>query len=343
MSGRLKFVGNLSTTAMGIMPHRDVDRALEMALRMDVPFWPQLPKMSFYEDMYVQALEIFPGAVFDEGRGRVHIDTDRFLAELPGYLDREDVEEAYRLSERFSSVFPRFLAKNLDSHRAIRGQIISPVSLTLKVTDEKGKPIAYNDDMRALAFSFIQKKLNVQYRELRAKNERAFVWIDDPGLEFIFSALCGYDNVRAKTELLSFFDAVEGPRGLHLCGQPDWDFLLSLNIEILSFNAYASGDIFVTYDRLVDFLVRGGVVVWGIVPTGLEDFGKETVKALADRLEAMWAVLRDKGFPAELIVRQSMLAPATCNLVNSDETATVEKAFEVLHELSRYLKGRYQK
>ena len=45
------------TTAMGIMPHSDVDKALELALGLDVPFWPQLPNVSFYEDMYAQASE----------------------------------------------------------------------------------------------------------------------------------------------------------------------------------------------------------------------------------------------------------------------------------------------
>ena len=51
--------GNLLATAMAIMPHTDVDRALNTALSLDVPFWPQLPNYSYYEDMYVQASEQF--------------------------------------------------------------------------------------------------------------------------------------------------------------------------------------------------------------------------------------------------------------------------------------------
>ena len=35
-----KIPGNLLTTAMAVMPHTDVTRALEMALSLDVPFWP---------------------------------------------------------------------------------------------------------------------------------------------------------------------------------------------------------------------------------------------------------------------------------------------------------------
>ena len=34
---------------MAVMPHRDVDRALELSLSLDVPYWPQLPQFSYYE------------------------------------------------------------------------------------------------------------------------------------------------------------------------------------------------------------------------------------------------------------------------------------------------------
>ena len=46
---------------MAILPHDQPEPALELALSLDIPFWPQLPHLSFYEDMYVQAGEHFPG------------------------------------------------------------------------------------------------------------------------------------------------------------------------------------------------------------------------------------------------------------------------------------------
>jgi hypothetical protein len=42
--------GNLMTTAMAVMPHTDVDRAIDAALTLDIPFWPQLPHLSYYRD-----------------------------------------------------------------------------------------------------------------------------------------------------------------------------------------------------------------------------------------------------------------------------------------------------
>lgn len=341
MAGRLKFKGELATTAMGIMPHTDADEALKLALSMDIPFWPQLPRVSFYEDMYVQAMERFPGVVIDEGHNRIHVDTQRFYEEVPEYLEKEGDEHAFKLSERFAFIYRRFLSMDLAPYRSVRGQVISPVSLTLKIVDETDKPIVYNDEIRGLAFSFIQKKVNAQYRELRDQNERAFVWIDDPGLEFVFNAMCGYDNVKAKREMDEFFDGVEGPRGLHLCGRPDWDFLLSSNIEVLSFNAFAFGDIFVTYDKVKTFLERGNIISWGIVPTYYEEFRSEDVETIATRLTGMWRILEKKGVERELIFENGLLAPATCNLLNPDKTATVENAFQLLRELSLYLRERF--
>jgi len=338
---RLGFQGKLSTTAMGILPHDNADDALRLALSLDIPCWPQLPKLSFYEDMYVQAMEHFPGVVIHEDRLRIYVDTNCFLDEIPRYLEYENDQTVFILSDKFSQVYRRFLSLDLASYMAIRGQIISPISLTLKIVDENGKPIVYNDEVRAFAYAFIQKKLNAQYAQLRAKNANAFVWIDDPGLEFVFNAMCGYDNVRAKGELTDFFDGVDGPRGLHLCGRPDWDFLLSLNIEILSFNAYAFGDIFVTYDKVKDFVEKGNIISWGIVPTYCEEFSREDVMSIAGRLESMWTVLKRKGLDRELIVQNSLLAPATCNLLNPDKTVTVDKSFELLSSVSSYLKEKF--
>jgi hypothetical protein len=341
MHGRLQFSGDLSTTAMGIMPHENVHDALDLALQMDIPFWPQLPKLSFYEDMYVQAMEMFPGVVIDEEHAKMFIDSERFLHDLPQYLEREDDPGLYRFSSRFSSVYEVFLSLDLSSYKSVRGQVISPVSLSLKITDENGRPIVYNDEIRALIFSFIQKKVNVQYRELSSKNQKAFVWVDDPGLEFVFNAMCGYDHAKAKDELMDLFSGIEGPRGLHLCGRPDWDFLLSLDIEILSFNAYAFGDIFATYDKVKTFLEEGKIISWGIVPTYYEEFSRENVKTLAGRLGNMWQRLAKNGLDIEVIVRNSMLAPATCNLMNADRTTTVERSFLLLNELSDYVKEQY--
>ena len=67
---------------MAVMPHTDVERALEMALSLDVPFWPQLPNTSYYEDMYVQAAEHFPGILLDMENRTLRFSLEKFIDEL---------------------------------------------------------------------------------------------------------------------------------------------------------------------------------------------------------------------------------------------------------------------
>jgi len=338
VKNRLGFAGDFATTAMGIMPHDSVEEALDAALALDIPFWPQLPRVSFREDMYVQAMENFPGIVIDEENRRIHVDSERFMDEVPAYLENETSPDLFRLSPEFSLVYRRFLSLDLSSFKAIRGQMISPVSVGLKITDENGRPIGYNDDIRSVLFPFIQKKVNVQYEELVKKNGNAFVWLDDPGLQFVFSAMSGYDATKAKTELTEFFNGVEGPRGLHLCGNPDWDFLFSLPLEVVSFNAYAFGDVVATYDSVKRFVEEGNIISWGMVPTLTEEFIGEGVESIVARLRGMCRTLEGKGVPMGTVLRNSIVAPATCNLMNVDKSRTVDRAFRMLRDVSRSLR-----
>jgi len=326
---------------MGIMPHQDAQRALTVALSLDIPFWPQLPKVSYFEDMYVQALENFPGVRIDPVHQKIDFDLSRFYEELPSYFEKADDPSAFRLTEGFSLVYHRFLQRDLSQYSSIRGQMISPISLGLKIVDQNQKSIIYHDEVREILFDFVQKKVNQQYRDLREKNPNAFVWVDDPGLALIFSALSGYNEFQAKTDLDQFLEGLEGPKGIHLCAKPDWDFLLKSKIDILSFDSFNCGVVIINYPSLKDFVDRGGVISWGIVPTYTELLEQETTDSLVGKLEAFWEDLSRKGVDQKKLLRQSLLAPATCNLLNPDKEKTVEKAFEVLKELSKKIRMRY--
>lgn len=336
------FQADCLTTAMGILPHTDIERGLEAALSLDIPFWPQLPRVSYHEDMYVQALEHFPGVRIDPVAKKILFDLGRFYEELPSYFEKAEGPELFRLTEAFSIVYHRFLERDLSGYRAIRGQMISPISLGLKVVDQDQKPIIYHDEVREVLFDFIQRKVNLQVQELRRKNLQAFVWLDDPGLGLIFNALSGYNEVQARDDLDRLLEGLEKPRGIHLCAKPDWDFLFRSKIEILSFDSFSCGAMIVQYPSLKDFLDRGGIISWGIVPTYTDLLEAESADSLLNRLESFWDDLGGKGIEREKIVRQSLLAPATCNLLNPDGEETVEKAFGVLKELSEKVRERYR-
>lgn len=335
--------GDLLTTAMAVMPHRDIDRALNAALGLDVPFWPQLPHVSYYEDMYVQASEHFPGIVLDVEKRTLKFSHGRFMDEFEETLSRMEEPGFLDLSERYSSVYHRFLALPLSDRPAIRGQIEGPVSFGFNVTDEDGRPILFDDTVRPFLFEFMARKANVQLARLKEVHPRAFLFVDEPGLQFLFSAMSGYGDIAARADMEAFFSRIDRPRGVHLCGNPDWDFLLGLDIDVLSMDLYTNAEVFTAYAPSIRrFLDRGGTLVWGIVPTHFENFDKEDLASLERRLADVWTALGRHGIDLDWLISRSLLSPATCCLVNPDGEKTVEGAFQCLRQLSRRLRDRYR-
>jgi hypothetical protein len=338
----MPFAGNLLTTGMGILPHRELEPAVALAMGVDIPFWPQLPKMGYFEDMYVQASENFPGVIVDAENRRIDFSTERFFSGMEDALLNWENDDFFRMSPRYSAAYHRFLSGDLLRYPAIRGQLEGPVSFGLNVLDEAKKPVILSGEVRSFLFDFMARKANCQLSELKEKNPRAFLFIDEPGLQYIFSGLSGYTDDMARRDLEGFFAQVAHPRGIHLCGNPDWDFLLNLDIDILSFNAYNCGELFVKYrDGIKRFLEKGGMFGWGLVPANAEEYLKESADGLIHRIETLWRELAKASFDLDRLLSQSILLPATCALMNPDGDKTVEAAYGCLQKLARRLRTTY--
>jgi hypothetical protein len=287
----------------------------------------------------------------------------KFEKEIGDYSERMAEPETFFLSRRYSAVYHWFLTKDFQGYPAIRGQVTGPVSFGFRVADEGSKPIIYSDGVRGLLFDFIQRKVNLQYQQLKERNPNALVWLDEPGLGWVFSGLSGYNDVQAKQDYQSFLAGLYGPRALHLCASVNLPYLLELGIDLLSFDAYQMELMPKGYAGAVaDFIRGGGIISWGIVPTDSESLDKETPGTLARLLLGYWEVVSlNTGLPVKQIAEQALVAPARCCLKNvgrvgaSDdavgeakaspdltvEEQLVEKAFTYLRALSEILRNKF--
>ena len=174
--------GNLLTTAMAVMPHRDVNRALETALSLDIPFWPQLPLYSYYEDMYVQASEHFPGILLDMENRTLRFSTEKFISEMEETLSHFDDPAYFDISDTYSAVYGRFLDMDLSDRPAIRGQLEGPISFGFNVADQDDRPILFDDTVRPFLMEVMARRIK-------------------------------YDVPNSFTSLSDFLEAVEQPSG----------------------------------------------------------------------------------------------------------------------------------
>ncbi|MDO8635393.1 MAG: hypothetical protein Q7R34_03990, partial [Dehalococcoidia bacterium] len=79
------------------------------------------PNLSYYEDMYVQASEYFPGVRVDEEAQKITLDVAQFRTEVSAsYIERLEQPDTFTLSRRYSTVYAQFLELALTSYTAIR-------------------------------------------------------------------------------------------------------------------------------------------------------------------------------------------------------------------------------
>lgn len=355
---------NCKTTAMGVLPHTDVNKALELVLSLDIPFWPQLPLLRFYEDMFAQVSVGFPGIVIDPEKRMVRFDTSRFHDELAEYAQRSENSEMFKLHCQHSVSFYRFLETKLDKYPAIRGQVAGPVNFGFRVLDEENKPIIYNEEVRALLFDCVQRKVNVQYCELVKKNDNAFIWLDEPGLGWVFTSFSGYNDMQAQSDYRNFFSNIKGPKALHLCLNVNLPYLLGLGLDILSINAYQLEVMPKGYTfAIVEFLKAGGIISWGMVPTCAVSLEYETPETLLSRLMNYWDVIvAHTDISLKQIAQKALLAPARCCIKSADivradgsvgkndtqerhifslEEGIVEQSFVYVRRMSEILKDKF--
>ena len=262
-------------TALGSLPFVDPTEACQLMTQSFpvLPAWPQLPKRTYLENMYVQFSEGLPGAVVTNGR--IYVNThliDTGLETLYTAYLAEDID-AGAISPTYAAGLARFLEmkEGLVGCSAVKGQITGPISLGLQVTDQDRRPILHDDVLADALVKHLQLKAKWQERELHKLCKQTIIFLDEPYLSSIGSAYVALREEHVMTCLAEVLEGISGLKGLHCCGNTDWGLLLNLPIDIVSFDAYNYAIPLSLYsDSLKPFLHRGGIIAWGIVPNTAE-------------------------------------------------------------------------
>lgn len=349
--GKSKYIGNmsnlapLSVTGIGSVPYQDPQEAVALILEYapEMPFWPQLVRRGFREEMVAQGAGGLPGLKVDlEARQvMVHPEVSRELAlaefyelvwggELDSFaLAVEEAQGFHTLMEQISTI--------TNGPVALKGQVVGPVTFAGMVKDQDGKPILYDRELTQAVSQGLARKAAWQAEQFRHTGRTAVVFFDEPILTGFGSAFLPISRQEVATILTETIAAAResGPLavGVHCCGNTDWALLLETPLDILSFDSYGFFDQFLLYDKaLTAFWQRGGMVAWGLVPTGNE-LARETADSLWQRFQSQVERLAGLGFEAREVLQGSLLTPA-CGLgyLSPDEAT---RALKFLDELGR--------
>jgi len=336
---------NCLPTIIGSMPQTDPRKACALVTRYlkDIPAWPQLPRRSFLENMYVQYSEGFPGVVI--GNDRIYVDTSKDyqkpLEELyAAYLENDDSK--FPVGPDYAAGLYAFLEQENLSPLAVKGHVTGPLSWGLTVADDNKRAVLYHEVLGDAVPRLLKLKAAWQEKELKKISRNTIIFVDEPYMASYGSSVAAgpFSSPEKVAEMIDeVFQGIGGIKGLHCCGNTDWSVLLKTSLDILNFDTYNYAESLTLYpDEIKKFLARGGCIAWGIVPNDAPSADKETIAGLRDRLEEAIAPFTRHGLPFRDILAHSLLTPS-CTLIPLGEEGA-EKALELLVGLSAEMRKK---
>lgn len=331
---------------LGSLPHSGPAQALALSRRYagSLLTWPQLPQRSFREQGLVQAAVGFPGLVIDPGRGHVYV--DRAIAERG--LDRLGLaylthDISYAALSDDDALGLAELHRQRDSLRnvlAVKGQLLGPISLAAQLTDERQRPLIYDQMYFDALVQHLHLRAAWQTAQLAEISPTTIMCLDEPLLDSISLSFLPIDMPGACELIDEVLSGLGGYRALYVGGAIDWHDVLQSAVDMIIADIYHhAAALIAAGPALVAFLERGGLLGLGLVPADEEVLASVTPALLIDRVEALLSELDTYGIAREQLLRQIVITPD--NMLGRLSVDLAERALQLLAESSRLLRERY--
>lgn len=324
-----------STTGIGSLPHLSAEDACRLVLEsFDIPFWPQLPKVSFLEGMIPQYSEGMPFVNIDTKRENIFVSRDE-SDELERFYETCMDGCRIAVSEDHAQGLHTFLKmiKN-KQFKSLKGHITGPLTYTLGLKDRQGRLVYFDEELRQISLMLLQAKARWQINQLRPYAEKVIIFIDEPILSAIggssYLGVSMEETQRLLTETASAITEAGGIPGIHCCGNADWPMIIESGVRIINFDAYGYFENLAMYHtNIKEFLMKGNFLAWGIIPT-TEAINAETPDSIIAKFSKKLQALSEH-IPKELLMSQIILTP-TCGTGSLNIQETI-KVFQLLMRL----------
>ena len=329
-------------TGVGSLPHKEIEAALDLIFEYlpIIPFWPQLPKRDIREGMVAQFSENLPclkvardGLFFDGSEQEKALETfySRIIA---GDIDYFKISQDFALG--LHKFYQRLENSSSSNIEFIKCQVTGPFTFAASVKDELGNALLHNPVFMQVILKGLIMKALWQIEFFKGFNKKIIMFVDEPYLGCFGSAYTPInreDVVKGLRELTEGIKSENVLVGVHCCGNTDWSIFTEIDtIDIINFDAFGFLDRLVLYaDNLKEFLRRGGILCWGVVPT--QDFtDKATADLLVRGIKDGITSLTKKGLDRDLLLENLLVSPS-CGLGTLDIEKSA-KIFKLLSEIS---------
>jgi hypothetical protein len=349
---------SLCSTAVGSLPHNNVEEALDLIFDTfeKIPFWPQLSKINPKEDMIIQIFENIPGLKLDEDGNKLFFDTEdeEFYLQLEEFFEdfekitsqnQLDLLEKYAISEDLTSSFRPYLKKLAQSKPAFaKGQVTGPFSWGVSIIDGEKKAAFYDETLRDIIIKALTLKALWQVVEIKkaSAGTTPIIFLDEPTLsQFGTSAFLTVDRddiIGSINQIAEILEKNGALIGVHCCGKTNWSLLSDSNIKIINFDGFFFAEVCLLIQRINSFLEQGDSLP-GMIPTWIGCFESAMWILWSQKFEEAKRFFNQKRIKEELRSSKVSSPILRCGSLNEGRA---KKAIKLTKELSERLKENYK-
>ncbi len=334
-TNRLPFTPAGAVTGIGSLPFTSVASAIQAVADFspEVPFWPQLPQLSEQERVIGQGLGIVADLIEPRNAGYGYQVKEGRIDSLLEILHRSAGDLTAANAVGFGA-FEHALSSDLFKGAvAVKGQIEGPITLSAYLFHQD-RPFLSDPALFAAIAFHVSQMICWQIDRLKSARLPVLMFVDEPALCLevpVASAVSEEQRLSALAASLQDARLRGAYAGLHCCAARPSERMRRVMPDILSFDADAGLDLFFADSHALDFVHRGGLVAYGIVPTRP---GLNAVDSASIFLR--WLNAASKAGDSQEFAQRAMIT-ATCGLGLLDG-AMVKESFGVAHSISKLIR-----
>lgn len=269
-AGRSWFCPAGAVTGIGSLPLTSLDDAIQAiaGCSPEIPFWPQLPRLSEREGVIGQGLGILGDRIEARQEGYGYQVKDGRLDAVLEILHHSSGELSPVHAAGFGPFLEALSAGRFHSASAVKGQIEGPITLSAYLFHQ-GKPFLSDPALFAAIAFHVSQTICWQIDRLKSAGLPVLLFVDEPALclEAPAHAVTEEQRLSALAAALNDARARGAFAGLHCCAARPFARMCRAKPDILSFDAHEGLELFFADPDARSFVDRGGMVAYGMIPT----------------------------------------------------------------------------
>jgi hypothetical protein len=300
----------------------------------EVPFWPQLPQISERENIIRQGVDAIAEHVKLRSEGYGYQVKEGRIDALLEALHRSSGELTPGNAAGFAAFEAALSSGTFASAIAVKGQVEGPITLSAYLFHQ-GRPFLSDPALFSAIAFHVSQIICWQIERLRTVGLPVLLFVDEPALCLQATTANALSEQKMLDGLAAILEDVRSRgayAGLHCCASSPLERMCRVKPDIFSFDADEGLDAFFSNSHALDFVHKGGIVAYGIVPTRTGINAADSARIFLRWLHAA----SQAGDPQEFAQR-SMIT-ATCGLGLLSESCVAE-SFGVAHAISKMIRG----